>query len=313
MEAGSEIVLKQCMGVKEGERVLVVTDDNKMDIGLALYRKAQDMGAEAVISVMKPLQVSGQEPPEQVAAAMLQSDVVIAPTTSSITHTNARLTSARKGTRIATMPGITSQMFTRGPIQADYSRIKDMTLRISGMLSSAEECRIITGGKYELVLDISQRQGVASTGIYRDKGQSGNLPSGEAYIAPREHYASGEFLVDGSIVGVGLIKKPVLLTVREGILVGIEGPYAGDVENAIPDHQLSRTLGELGIGTNPLAELTGIILEDEKIYGSVHIAFGTNTTFGGMIKAPSHIDCVTLNPKVLLDGRIILEGGEFIV
>ncbi|REJ11588.1 MAG: aminopeptidase, partial [Bacillaceae bacterium] len=62
-----------------------------------------------------------------------------------------------------------------------------------------------------------------------------------------------------------------------------------------------RMLAELGIGTNYAARITGNILEDEKAYNTIHVAFGSNHTFGGTIKADVHIDCVTKNPTIEME------------
>lgn len=311
-DLGCEIILKQCMDVKPGEKVLVVTDDKKRTMGSALYEQAKQMGADAVLLQMPVAQISGQEPPSAVAAAMLAADVVICPTEESITHTNAKIAAVKNGARIATMPGITEKMFSEGPIRADYGKVEHITRKYVELLSKAETARILTGD-HELVLSLKGRNAVASTGVYREAGQSGNLPSGEAYIAPLEDGANGEILIDGSVVGVGKLKGPVVLTLKNGKLTGITGSDASDVERAIPDNDLSRTIGELGIGTNPMASLTGVILEDEKIFGSVHVAFGTNTSFGGLVKAGSHIDCVTLHPKLFLDGTLVAEQGKLLI
>lgn len=310
---GSDIVLRQCMGLQAGEKVVIITDDDKYTIGRALYDQACAMGNDAVIAVMKPRQVSGEEPPELIASLMREADVGICVTSQSLTHTNARLNAVKNGARIATMPGITEKMFSEGPIMANYTVIHENTVRLSERLTAASVCRIITGGHEELVVNIKGRKGVASTGVYRQKGQSGNLPSGEAYIAPLETEANGSFMVDGSIVGVGLLKSPVIIKLKDGRITAIEGEESGLVEAAIPNNELSRTIGELGIGTNPMARITGVILEDEKIYGSAHIAFGTNTTFGGVLKAPSHIDCVALRPTIYLDDELIAAYGKILI
>lgn len=312
LKRGSEIVLKRCMGVKAGERVLILTDDNKFTMGSALYEEAKREGADAALMVTPAAQISGQEPPAAVAAAMLSADVIVCPTEESITHTNARIAAVKNGARVATMPGITEKMFSEGPIRADYAEVERTTLRYVSLLSQARICRIVTG-EHELVLNLQGRGGVASTGVYRQKGQSGNLPSGEAYIAPVEDGADGEILIDGSVVGVGLLTGPVILTLRGGKLTGVSGPQAAEVERAIPDNGPSRTIGELGIGTNRMAALTGVILEDEKIFGSIHIAFGTNISFGGAVKAGSHIDCVTLKPRVYLDDALVAEQGKLLI
>ncbi|HHX50174.1 MAG TPA: aminopeptidase, partial [Clostridia bacterium] len=69
---------------------------------------------------------------------------------------------------------------------------------------------------------------------------------------------------------------------------------------------------ELGIGLNDQAVLSGIVLEDEKVVGTVHIALGDNSTFGGTVEVASHLDGVLLKPTLWLDGRRILEKGRLI-
>lgn len=312
LEKGCSIVWEQCMGLQPGERALIITDEARLHLGQALYAKARQLGAQALLIQMPVARVSGEEPPAAVAAAMMEADVIVCPTTESITHTNARINAVKKGARIATMPGITDEMFEAGPITADYQEVERLSRLYAELLSQAQSCRIITGGCHELILNLAGRKGVISSGVYREPGLAGNLPSGEAYIAPLEDGADGEFLVDGSIVGVGALTEPVIITVQKGQITGIAGKEAALAEKAIPDNTLSRTIGELGIGTNRMARVTGIILEDEKIYGSVHVAFGTNTSFGGIIKASSHIDCVTLKPEVYLDGRLVIKDGKLL-
>ena len=55
-------------------------------------------------------------------------------------------------------------------------------------------------------------------------------------------------------------------------------------------------IAELGIGTNEKAKLTGNILEDEKILGTVHVAFGASAAIGGTVQVPVHLDCVVMKP-----------------
>jgi leucyl aminopeptidase (aminopeptidase T) len=73
-----------------------------------------------------------------------------------------------------------------------------------------------------------------------------------------------------------------------------------------------RTIAELGIGTNPNATITGVILEDEKVEGTVHFAFGTNTSIGGANQASVHIDALVRNALVELDGHPILRDRRLL-
>lgn len=182
VEIGSR-VLTSCMAVKASETVLVVTDDEKLQIGQALYQAAKELGADAMLVTMSPREVSGQEPPACIAAAMKAADVVLCPMSTSITHTRAKIEAAKAGARIATMPNITEDMFRQGAMTADYDTVMELTNRVTEMLTQASTARIEKDG-HILTLDLAGRPGIPSPGVYREKGQAGNLPSGEAYIAP---------------------------------------------------------------------------------------------------------------------------------
>ena len=121
----AEGVLTSCLAVKPGEEILVITDDSRKEIGEAIYEAAGNLGCEKILMVMKEREVSGQEPPKVIA--MKAADVVIAPTAQSLTHTNARIEAAKAGARVATMPGITREMFSQGAMTADYSKVEELT------------------------------------------------------------------------------------------------------------------------------------------------------------------------------------------
>lgn len=310
-KSGYRIVIEDCMAVKENETVLILTDDKKIEIGMSLFEEAKVLAKEAVLMVMKPRLVSGEEPPDVVAKAMLNYDVIICPTSTSITHTNAKINAVNNGARLGSMPGITEEMFSEGAITADYKLVEELTLKITDMLNKAKSARIEKDG-YSLEMSLEGRNGVPSTGVYKEAGQSGNLPSGEAYIAPLEGTANGTMMIDGSMVGIGQLNSPLYVKIVDGKLTEIKGEDKDKI-SILLENERNATIGELGIGTNQAARLTGVILEDEKIYGTVHIAFGTNTSFGGVNKADCHLDGVILRPTLYLDDKLIIENGEFVV
>lgn len=303
-------VLSSCMDVKAGESVLVITDDQKLEIGNTLYQAAKELGAEAMLLTMEPRKVSGEEPPAVVAAAMLAADVILCPMSTSITHTKAKIAAVQAGARIATMPGISEDMFSQGAMTADYDVVLELTHRVTDLLSKASTARIEKAG-HVLTLDLTGRPGVPSPGVYREKGQGGNLPSGEAYIAPVENGTNGSVVIDGSMVGVGKLDSPLVATIENGVLTKIDGDHGGKLDILFQKPE-NGTVGELGIGANDKAILCGIILEDEKVYGTVHIAFGTNTSFGGQNKADCHMDGIILKPDLYLDDTLIIKQGEFV-
>ncbi|MEK3716193.1 aminopeptidase [Paenibacillus sp. FSL R7-0333] len=303
-------VLKDCLGLASGELLAVVADDDKRDLAESVYEAGKRLGAESMLLVMQPRSRSGEEPPAPVAEAMAKADVAVCITTHSMTHTAARKQAAAAGTRVATMPGITDDMFSHGAITADYGQVKALTEQVAALLSAGSRVRVEKEGMV-LSFSIDGRDGILSTGLYLNPGESGNLPSGEAYIAPLEGTASGQIKVDGSVAGIGALDGPMVLTVEDGRLIHAGGEHGGKLLDMLGDGD-GRLLGEFGIGTNNKARITGVVLEDEKVYGTIHVAFGSNNTFGGVVAAGVHIDAVVMKPDVYIDNKLIMQAGELL-
>ena len=250
----AEKVLKNCLGAKPGEVLLIVTDNTCGDIAGALYESGKDLGCEAVMMTMAELKVNGQEPPEIVAQAMKSADIVICPTAKSLTHTNARIEAVKNGARVATMPGITADMFLNGAMTADYNAVEALTKKVVALLSEASVAVIEKDG-HRLTLNLAGRPGISSSGIYREPGQCGNLPSGEGYIAPLEDGTCGDMIIDGSMVGIGKLDSPLLVKIKDGKLQSIQGEGSEKLDILLKNER-NATVGELGIGTNTAARLT---------------------------------------------------------
>lgn len=304
-------ILIRCMGLREGESTLVVTDTEREEIGRVILEAALSLGSDASIIVMRPRAVNGEEPPAAVEAAMAAAKVVMCPTTKSLTHTQARKAAAAAGARVATMPGITMDMLYEGAMTADYEQVSALTMRVAELVNKASSAKISYKG-HVLTMGLAGRNAIPSTGRFLNPGESGNLPSGEAYVAPVEGTAEGELYVDGSFAGFGKLNGPLVVRVREGRAVSFEGVDAGAIEAMLKTDE-SRNVAELGIGTNERARLTGVILEDEKIYGTVHVAFGDNSTFGGTVRAGIHIDGIMLAPDLYLDDVLVVHDGKVLV
>ncbi|TFH40211.1 MAG: hypothetical protein E4G94_09950, partial [ANME-2 cluster archaeon] len=284
------IVLETCMGVKPKEIVLVITDtDTHPSIAEALYDKSVELGCDPILMIMEPREVHGQEPPRAVAAAMGAVDVVLAPTSKSITHTQARLNANKIGVRTATLPGITLEMMEQGGITADYLAVRDTAFELQSRLKDVKEVRIITDLGTDMVFDVEGCRWKMDYGIYHEPGSSGNLPAGEVFIAPRS--GDGVYVVDGSMSGLGILDSPLTIKVEKGQATDISGDLADTYRNMLDNvGPLARNLAELGIGINPNARLIGNVLEDEKVGGTVHVALGDNSTFGGDVVAGIHLD-----------------------
>ena len=307
LERASETVVGQCLGVRAGEDVVIVADRGTRAIGDALRDAAAALGAEPVMVVMEPRKVDGAEPPAPVAAALAAATVFIAPTTRSISHTRARKAASERGARGATLPGVTEDMLGR-LMAADFDRMGRRSRAVAGLLTGAREAHVSCPRGTDFRADLSGRDGIADDGDLRAPGAFGNLPCGEGFASP----LSGEgTLVVRSLATIGLLDEPVTLTVADGRLAdSTSAAFAALLDGAGAD---GRNLAELGVGTNERATLTGLILEDEKMLGTVHVAFGASAGIGGTVSVPVHLDVLVEDATLDVDGTRVLDGGRFVL
>ncbi|PCR92294.1 aminopeptidase [Natrinema ejinorense] len=300
----AETAVRQCLGLEAGESCAVVTDDEREPIGEAIYEVATEITDDAVLVRYPPGETHGSEPPAPVAAAMAGADVVLAPTTKSLSHTRARTEANEAGARVATLPGITEDVFTTG-LDADYESIAAHCEAVREQVADADEIRVITDAGTDITFDVGGRDWFSDTGIVHEPGQMSNLPAGEVFISPTT--ADGTFVVDGTMRPHGLLEEGHRLTfeVEDGLVTHISDDEIREtVENAAEAvGDAAYNLAELGIGTNvAVTELVGSVLLDEKAGGTVHIAIGDNAGIGGETEAPIHLDGIVREPTVLADG-----------
>lgn len=303
-------VFMACLGVKKRESVLVVTDHDRLKVGRKVEDALNALSNEVILMVMKPRRRHGEEPPDAVAEAMAASDVVAIPTTMSLTHTEARRKACRAGARVASMPGITLGMLEKGGLYVDYGEMRTLTEKLALTGSRAETIRITTPRGSDFTASIKGRSMHADTGLIQKKGSFGNLPAGEAFIAPVEGGSEGRLVFDGSFSSLGMLEEPVEIIVKGGRVVECSNRL---LRESIEKYRNADNIAEVGIGTNRAARLIGNVLEDEKVYGTCHVAIGDNHTFGGATRAEVHLDGVMKDPRVFLDDEEVMRGGEFLL
>ncbi|CAG0951903.1 MAG: aminopeptidase [Candidatus Methanoperedens sp.] len=301
----------ECYGVKSAEKVLIVADTlTPASISKSLFEAAKNLGCEVILLTMLPRTRHGEEIPLPVAEAMKNSDVVIAPTTFSLTHTQAKINACKAGARVASMPGITEKMMAQGGMTAEYNKINELAIELNKKFEDTKKIKVITDSGTDITFDLEGCKWHMDTGMCLEPGCSSNLPAGELYIAPKD--ASGVFVVDGSMSGFGLLDSPLEFTVNNRYVTDIRGKNARKL-NVILDKVgiKARNIAEFGIGINPEAKLIGNVLEDEKVAGTVHIALGDNSTFGGDVIAGIHLDGIIKEPELFVDGeRFILSFDD---
>lgn len=307
LKEAAGFILERLFKVREKEKVLVVTDRIKEQLGKIFYNAAKNISLASMMKI--PVgKIHGQEPPKPAANEMKKADVILLVTEKSLSHTEARKKATAKGARIASMPGITAGMLKRS-VMVDYDKMYKTKQKIRNALRKAKTCRITTKKGTDITFRIPKLKPKKKKYLDR-KSSWDNLPSGEEYFAPSD--ANGIYVIDASVLDKKP-DKPIKITVKKRYAVKIEGGrLAAELKNILKKlrNKNSYNIAELGIGVNPKAKLTGNILEDEKVLGTCHIALGSSFAIGGKIKAKCHLDGVIKNPTITAGKKVIMENGK---
>ncbi|MFC1631463.1 aminopeptidase [Candidatus Omnitrophota bacterium] len=294
-------VIHKCFGFKKGEHVLIVADDTTERLAQTFYKAAQKEKIDCLLLKIPPLKMHGQEPPKEVAAALKVTDIAILLTAMSLSHTKARkLACTKYGTRIASLPGITEEICNRS-LELNYTKLKKRVKKAARQFNAGKKLEIYTNKGTELTMSIQGQAGFSDHGLYTWPGAFGNLPAGEACIAPCEGTTNGRLVIDASAPLVGRLKRPKEIIIKDGLIQNM--PIQAIAKAIKPLGKCALNVAEIGLGFNPRAKVTGNILEDEKAERTGHLAIGANISFGGKVSCPCHLDFVFFNPRVLIDGR----------
>ncbi len=305
---GAEIAVKQCMNIKKGERVLIVTDE-KMNPLLpeSIKVECEKQGAKVEVINIKPLERNGQEPEKNVAKIMKEFDAEFLITSKSLSHTKARKEANNAGARIASMPGITEFSFREGGLTADYNFVKELCLKMLKKIKNSKKIEIKSANGTDISLQIGQYVIDIDEGLYHKPGDFGNLPAGEVDTSPNDFSVNGRLVIDK----MGKYGNNINFEIKESFIENINGSNA--LEEEIKKlGEKARIIAEIGIGTNPKAKIIGNILEDEKVLGTVHIAIGNNKSYGGKNDIQFHQDGIIIKPTMIVDGKVVIKDGVWI-
>jgi len=313
MKRAARIALTQCLGVKKKDTVLIITDKPKKKIAEAFFYEAMSLARHVLLVTIPVGKIHGEEPPKLVAEVMRKYDVLLLITTKSLTHTNATKLAKKKGSRVASMPGITEDMAKRC-LPVDYKKMAALNKKLIKYLKKTNKVYITTSKGTAMTLVVKGRKLLDDNGIYTKKGTVGNLPAGEVCFAPKEGASEGVFVVDASMFDEKM-KKPITIKVKKGYAYDIQGGAQAKklLKMIKPLGKSAFNIAELGIGTNPKAKVTGKVLEDEKVKGTCHIALGNSTALGGKIYAKCHLDGVMKKPTIFFDKKCIMKNGKFLI
>jgi aminopeptidase len=244
-------------------------------------------------------------------------DCVIALSNYSTSHTRFRDFLTRIcGSRYASMPLFDISML-EGAMNIDWKALAKRTTGLAKIINKAECFEINTPNGTHLSFSKKGRKALSDTGLLTKPGSFGNLPAGEVFLAPVEGTAHGRLVLEWA--PMRHLDFPVTITIKNGSVADISGKdeYAETLRMKLSERKENGNIAELGIGTNNAAKRPDNILESEKILGTIHVALGDNSSFGGKVQTPFHQDFVFFKPTVTLvhkDGsrKDILKAGKLL-
>jgi len=311
--------LKGVMKASAGERLLVVSDDVRLDVGKCFAYAGVETGLlTRLLTLQTEKNVTRRDLPEVVKEAIgSHPDLVVNCLRGPADETPFRikiihLETKDKNRRLGHCPGITLDMLTEGALALSLDEHERMNREADRIIAATEGAEVITISSpagTRLSLSIKGRGFFKDTTITNAKW--GNLPTGEVTVGPIENSLGGILVCDAAVGGIGSISKLLTIECHDGRAVSIRGDekrVVGAVERTLGTDKMASMVGEMAIGLNPKARIVHEFLETEKVWGTAHVAFGRNTDFptGGKNNSANHMDFLINKPTV----EAVFPSGE---
>lgn len=317
MSRGAKQIVEVCANVQKGESVAIITEAKTMSIAESIAVAVSAVEAEPVVLIIEPRVADSTEPPKSVAKAMKESDVFISAVYTSITHTQAVVDAVNNGSRGIMLTQFDDDMLIDSGVHADFPAAARTCEEVAKHLENAQDIHLTTTHGTDLRMKANGRRSNAMTGMV-ESGEFAPVPTIEANVSPLEGSATGKIVCNASIpyIGIGLIQENVEVDVENGKIVSINGGFQADMLRKDLEEKNDENvynIAEIGVGLNPKCKFNGLMLEDEGVFGSVHIGIGSSITLGGIVKAACHYDLIMTGVTLVVDGVTLIENGDVLV
>ena len=319
IEKGISIILYDWLNVSNDELIHFVTDENHVREAEAITKWAN--GADAILktTILPSHLVQNGQIIEKMADIFSNENVIIGATDHSFITTKAIKTAVKKGARFLSLPLSCkdgTSLLENDFIQMNVRDAQRNANKLVNELSSKKNVRVTTKLGTDITFSIESRIPGSFVGKAKKSGIISSA-SFEVYVAPIEDSMNGVLYLDAAIGYVGLVDKPIKITIENGTFTKIESEDDGaqkliDYIESFNDPIMYKP-GEFGIGLNKLSKCRGICyIEDESVYSTFHIGMGRNISLGGKQEAAGHFDIVINKPDIYVDNEIIMANGEII-
>ena len=322
--------LVEILEVVEGERLLVVADGEKEGIADVFAEAGLKLGLWVRRIILEDTREYRREVPDFLREAIVNSRPNVAlnllrgvAEEVSFRISLIKMETGRAGARLGHCPGITMDMLTEGALaltKKEYKEMKEMAALLLSTLSGVKEVVVSNPEGTDFRLLVKDREFFTDVWLDEKLKPWLNLPVGEVIVAPLETKGEGVIVAEAA-GGIGRVEwiKLEFSNGRVSLISSSEKEVEERVKKILKTDSQASLLGEFAIGLNKKARLVPEFLESEKIYGTIHVAFGNNSSFpGGRNRSRIHLDFLVIEPTVDIvyeDGNRlrILEHGDIVL
>jgi len=310
--------LECVLETKKGESIIIFCDHEKMEIGNAFATGALKLGLQTRLVHMKSEanKFRKEIPPDAMEILTKHpTDIYINLLRGIREETPFRIKLTKLETkehkaRLGHCPGVTIDMLTEGALALtteEHRKMQSFAHNLIQKLSDAEKVKITSAAGTDVSLSVVERPFFTDTIIDWKTLKWMNLPTGEVIVAPVEDSMEGTLVCDMAVGGIGPLKTPVTLTVRKG---KVQDSSCEDKQvlkrarDSLNTDERSSNVGEFAFGINSRARFVEEFLEAEKMFHTIHIAFGNNSDMpNGKNPSANHMDFLVSKPSVQVTNK----------
>jgi leucyl aminopeptidase (aminopeptidase T) len=311
------------------EKIMIICDDTKSEVGEAFASGALAVGLwTRLVVLQRPKQVRTEIPQRLQGALGQKADVYINLLEGNREETPFRIKLIKTETadhksRLGHCPGVTLNMLTEGALALtpeEHTSMQGHAEKLINVLKDTVKVEISNGQGTSLALSTMNRTFFTDTKLNWESMKWMNLPTGEVIVAPVEDSLNGKLVCDMAVGGIGKLRKPVEVDVKNGRVVNVfsqDKEHLRRVKETFATDEWADVVGEFAFGINSRARFVDEFLEAEKMLGTIHVAFGANTDMpGGKNRSRNHMDLMVSKPTVKATNRdgktvTVLDNGQF--
>jgi leucyl aminopeptidase (aminopeptidase T) len=327
--------LESVLEARPGESILIVTDDVRQDVANAFAQGAIKLGLWTRMVVLETQEGEFRKTPPQHLVEMINSphqpDIFVNTLRGMAEETPFRIATikleTRKGkSRLGHCPGITMDMLTEGALslsREENTEMQNVARSLLAVLQDVDSVHVTAPAGSDFTLNVKGRTWFSDTFINWKDMKWMNLPTGEVLIGPVENGMQGTLVCDLAVGGIGPVKSSICLSVKDGKVERVESDDKNAVQKVLYTQAIdtmAKHVGEFALGLNPKARIVEEFLESEKVGSAIHVAFGSNIDYPGVVanNSATHQDFLVDKPTVVVtysDGntRTIMENGKIMI